>query len=54
MAPTLEEAIFRAEISGKPTGPDDRGKGKAATITLRVQKEHGRYVLGFLSAVIVK
>jgi hypothetical protein len=54
MAPTLEEALFRAEVTGKSTVPNEQGKEKAATIVLRIQKEKGRYALGFLSAVIVK
>ena len=47
MAPSLEEALFRAEVTGKSTAPDERGKEKAATIVLRIQKEKGRYLLGF-------
>jgi hypothetical protein len=54
MAPGLEEALFRAEVTGKSTATSEHGKEKAATIVLRVQKEKGRYVLGFLSAVVVK
>jgi hypothetical protein len=54
IAPSGEEALFRAEVSGKGTAPDDKGKDKKATITLRIQKENGRYVLGLLSAVVGK
>jgi hypothetical protein len=54
IAPSREEAIFCAEVSGKSTAPDEKAKDRKAAVTLRVQKESGRYVLGFLSAVVEK
>ena len=52
IAPSGEEALFRAEVSGKIAEGNEKGKDKTATVTLRVQKENGRYVLGFLSATV--
>jgi hypothetical protein len=54
IAPTLEEGLFRAAVTGKSTVPDEQGKDKVVSIVLRIQKEKGRYVLGFLSTVLVK
>ncbi len=54
VAPSLEEAIFRGEISGKVKGGDENGKEKAAAFALRVHKgkESGRYVIGFASVYL--
>jgi hypothetical protein len=54
IAPGGDEAIFRAEVHGKSTAPAEKGRDMKATVTLRVRKESGRYVLGFLSAVVEK
>jgi hypothetical protein len=54
IAPTHEEALFRVEVTGTSTITGEQGKDRRATIVLRIQKEKGRFALGFLSIVILK